>query len=103
MTESTLIIVLVLIVCGLALLSCAGFAYLAFSSQRKLMWFHNAGQGMAAHELRKAEIDLQHKQAAVDKTRAEAERLHAEAALAQAGGNAKTPTGGAPQVIRGVA
>ena len=100
MTETTLIVILVLIICGLAAVACVTFAALAFFALRKLMWFHNAGQSMAAHELRKAEIDLQHKQAAVEKTRAEAERTHAEAELAKAGGR-KSPTGGAPQVLRG--
>jgi hypothetical protein len=72
------------IVC-LAVLCCTmafGFTAIAtimwWRSQSKLMWFHKAGDSIAAHEIKVAELELQKREMELRRTDAETARIRAE-------------------------
>ena len=74
-TQEIVLIVLCVVNVGLTGLIC----FFAVATNRKLMWFHNAGQGMAQHELEKARLDVQRIQAESAGKRAEADAVMARA------------------------
>ena len=89
-----LIIVQQIVIVALAVL-CAWFAWRVL---RMLMWFNNAGRGLAEYELRKAELDVRMREAEANKARADA--AVAQAAEKKSGarfgdrGLTSTPLGG---------
>ena len=80
MTIPTWLFMALLSVSVLVPIACAViFAVSAHKKDAKLMWFHNAGQGMAQHELEKARLDVQRIQAESAGKRAEADAVMARA------------------------